>query len=95
MGTSQWYGRIHMDWLQSHANECQANPEGSSGKMEVVSILDMFKQSEDEYGVKYKYYRGDGESKTFETILHEDPYGEGYQVIKKECVEHVQKTMGT
>lgn len=85
----------YMDWLENHVDECQANHEGSSGKMEVDAILDMFKRSEDKYGVKYKYYIGDGDSKTFKTILDEKPYGEGFQVIKKECVGHIQKRMGT
>ncbi|XP_036138809.1 uncharacterized protein LOC118644394 [Monomorium pharaonis] len=63
--------------------------------MEVDAILDMFKRFEDEYGVKYKYYIGDGDSKTFKTILDEKPYGEGFQVIKKKYVGHVQRKIDT
>lgn len=72
-----------MDWMESHENECQVNHEGSSGKREVIAILDMFKRSENEYGIQYKYYIEDGDSKTFKQILDEDLYSEGYQVIKK------------
>ncbi|CAD6226431.1 GSCOCG00005820001-RA-CDS, partial [Cotesia congregata] len=38
---------------------------------------------------------GDGDSKTFKGILTLDPYQGQPDVIKKECVGHVQKRMGS
>lgn len=53
-----------------------------------------FSRSEELHGVKYCYYVGDGGSKTFKGILNCEPY-ENFPVFKKECVDHVQKRMGT
>ncbi|XP_015176910.1 PREDICTED: uncharacterized protein LOC107066621 [Polistes dominula] len=43
---------------EDHKNECTANHEGSSGKMEVDSVSEMFKRSEEHYGLKYMKYIG-------------------------------------
>lgn len=72
----------YLEWLENHEEECQANHQGCASKMEVDAILDMFKKSVDNYGVKYKNYVGDGD-KTFKSILNEQPYGENYEIIKK------------
>lgn len=82
------------EWQISHADECQANHEGSSGKMEVDAVVEMFQRSEDLYGIKYCNYIGDGDSKTFKGIVDSKPY-ENVDVKKKECIDHVQKRMGT
>lgn len=82
------------EWAEAHKSECSANHSGSSGKMEVDSIVQMFQQSEQKYKVKYKNYIGDGDSKTYTGILNAAPYGETL-VDKKECIGHVQKRMGT
>lgn len=55
----------------------------------------MFSRSEEVHGVKYGYYIGDGDSKTFAAILDLNPYGDDPQVLKSECIGHVQKRMGT
>ncbi|KYN18206.1 hypothetical protein ALC57_09489, partial [Trachymyrmex cornetzi] len=64
----------YSEWLESHANECQANHDGSAGKMEVDAAIEMFQRSEKLHDVK--------------------PY-KNITVTKKECVDHVQKRMGT
>lgn len=53
----------------------------------------MFFRSLDKHGEKYLTYVGDGDSKTFNRILSAKPYGETL-VSKKECVGHVEKSMG-
>lgn len=63
--------------------------------MEVDGIVEMFRRSESSYGVKYKNYIGDGDSKVFKAVCEAKPYGEDFEVSKKECVGHVQKRMGT
>ncbi|XP_039307368.1 uncharacterized protein LOC120358202 [Solenopsis invicta] len=82
------------EWLKTHVDECQANHEGSSGKMEVDAVVEMFQRSETLHGMKYANYVGDGDSKTFKGILEKHPY-ENFEVKKKECIDHVQKRMGT
>ncbi|XP_066599941.1 uncharacterized protein [Prorops nasuta] len=62
--------------------------------MEINAITEMFSRSLNKYGVKYLTYIGDGDSKTFNGIVNAAPYGES-TVVKKECVGHVEKRMGT
>lgn len=62
------------EWLENHANECHANHKGSSGKMEVDSVIEMFSRSEELHGLKYRYYVGDGDNKTFKGILDSEPF---------------------
>jgi len=49
--------------------ECVKNHTGSAGKMELDSMKEMFARSEKKFGVKYNNYIGDGDAKTFKTIL--------------------------
>ena len=56
-------------------------------------MVEMFKRSEELHGVRYKYYIGDGDSKTYTRIVKAIPYP-GCEVCKKECIGHVQKRMG-
>ncbi|EFN83912.1 hypothetical protein EAI_07688, partial [Harpegnathos saltator] len=73
---------------------CQSNHEGSAGKMEIDSVIEMFKRSLSLYNMKYISYIGDGDSKTFKGLIDAQPY-ENTVVQKKECIDHVQKRMGT
>ena len=82
------------EWYENHKETCYSNHEGSSGKMEVDSIIEMFLRSDEKFGVKYMNYIGDGDSKTFAGILKVNPYGDCL-VTKNECVGHVQKRMST
>lgn len=79
---------------QEHEASCIANYSGSSGGMEVEGAAKMFARSEEKYGVRYKYYLGDGDCKGFETVRAQQPYGPGFEIEKLECVGHVQKRMG-
>lgn len=95
---ANWKGKEDTEeyslWQEEHHETCTANHDGSSGKMEVDAVKEMFGRSEDLLGVKYAYYIGDGDTKTFKAILDFDPYDD-VTVKKKECVGHVQKRMGT
>ena len=62
--------------------------------MEVDAVIEMFRCSLENLGVRFLYYVGDGDSKTYTSIIEADPYGES-EVTKKECVGHVQKRIGT
>ncbi|KAK3933236.1 Large tegument protein deneddylase [Frankliniella fusca] len=84
------------EWQEQHASECTKNHEGSSGKMEVDGMVQLFKRSEERRGVIYENYIGDGDSKTYKAIAESDPYKEKKVAVKKrECTAHVQKRMGT
>lgn len=82
------------EWFETHASKCQTNHTGSSGKMEADAMIEMFQRSEEMYGVRYKNYIGDGDSKTYSQIVKSNPY-ENTTVVKKKCIGHVQKRMGS
>jgi len=84
----------YLEWAKNHESECKANHIGSAGKMEVDAVIEMFQRSETLHQVKYANYIGDGDSKTFKGIVDSQPY-ENFTVLKKECIDHVQKRMGT
>ncbi|GFV33804.1 uncharacterized protein TNCV_2145101 [Trichonephila clavipes] len=71
------------------------NYSGSAGKMEVDGMLRIFNRSEKLHNLKYSNYIGDGDSKTFNALSENKPYGDDYLIQKIECVGHVQKRMGT
>jgi len=48
-----------------HKKDCPINHSGFSGKMEVDSMLEMFRRSEELYGVKYNNYIGDAKTINF------------------------------
>ncbi|EFN82550.1 hypothetical protein EAI_05065, partial [Harpegnathos saltator] len=73
---------------------CTITHKGSEGKMEVDAVLEMFRRSEENFDVHYTSYVGDCDAKTFKAILEAKPY-EGVEVIKSECVGHVEKRMGS
>ncbi|XP_057337726.1 uncharacterized protein LOC130675860 [Microplitis mediator] len=85
------------EWHEEHVNsgDCKANHDGPSGNMEVNAIIQMFKRSAEYYGVMFKNYIGDGDSKTYSGVVNSKPYGEDFTINKKECIGHVQKRMGT
>lgn len=84
----------HEEWMAEHQNVCGSNHEGSAGKMEVDSVIEMFSRSEALHDVRYCNYIGDGDSKTYKGIKDAQPYPD-FTVQKKECVGHVQKRMGS
>lgn len=85
------------EWNKEHVNSgnCKANHVGPSGNMEVDAIIQMFKRSLEYFGVMFKNYIGDGDSKTYSGVVNAKPYGEDFTMNKKECIGHVQKRMGT
>lgn len=95
---SLWNGKEetseYEEWAENHKENCERNHEGSSGKMEVDAVVQMFQRSEKLHNLKYSHYIGDGDSKTFKGILDSNPYDD-LDVCKKECIDHVQKRMGT
>ena len=58
------------------------------------AVIEMFRCSLENLGVRFLYHVGDGDSKTYSGIFKASPYTET-EVKKKECVGHVQKRIGT
>lgn len=77
-----------------HPN-CKKNYTGTSGGMEVAGALEIFKRSKEDRGVRYVGYLGDGDSKAYNKVVQEEPYGKDVTISKLECIGHVQKRMGT
>ncbi|GFW68196.1 uncharacterized protein TNCV_1880781 [Trichonephila clavipes] len=66
-----------------------------TGKMEVDGMLRIFNRSEKLHNLKYSNYIGDGDTKTFNALSENKPYGDDHLIQKIECVGHAQKIMGT
>lgn len=62
------------EWRETHGLKCIINHQGSSGKMEVDTVVEMVKRSETLHDVKYANYIGDGDSKTYNGIINSSPY---------------------
>ena len=71
------------EWKTKHEENCKANHEGSSGKMEVDAIRELFARSTEKHKVKYMNYIGDGDSKTYTGIINSKPYGEKCEIVKR------------
>ncbi|GFS82411.1 uncharacterized protein TNCV_1212931 [Trichonephila clavipes] len=82
-------------WQRAHKISCRKNYSGSAGKMEVDGMLRIFNRSEKLHNLKYSKYIGDGDTKTFNALSENKPYGDDHLIQKIECVAHVQKRMGT
>ena len=63
--------------------------------METAGVQRLFERSEEELGLRYNPYIGDGDSSSYNNIDHVRPYGQAFFVEKDECVGHVTKRMGT
>lgn len=86
-------GNALEEWKAKHSPNCLKNHAGSSCKMEVDGMIKIFHRSQTERGVKYINYIGDGDTKTFSSVVDSKPYGD-MPIHKLECVGHVQKRMG-
>ena len=84
----------YLNWKLEHSLECGTNHVGSSGSMEVGGTMAMYQRSVEKNGLRYVSFIGDGDSSTFHTIKDAKPYGDEI-IVKKECVGHVQKRLGT
>jgi hypothetical protein len=76
-------------------HHCVLNFEGFSGGMESAGVLKLFQRSVQNYGVWYTKYLGDGDSKGFLKVTEAKPCGNSVTIGKLECVDHVQKRLGT
>ena len=81
-------------WKESHESKCESNFDGSSGFMESVGHVQLFKLSLD-YKLCYKHFVSDGDSCTLASLTKEKPYGEDCEIVKEDCIGNIQKRMGS
>jgi hypothetical protein len=81
-------------WLDGHKEKCLANHDGSSPAMECAGALLLWKRSVEARHLRYTEVISDGDSKTIVHLNEEQPYGNGVEIVKHECVGHVQKRLG-
>ena len=68
---------------------CFLNWNGSSSAMEADIILDGFRNCEEQHGVRYIEFIGDGDSSVYPTLISNIPWG--YAIKKLECANHAVK----
>lgn len=79
-------------WKASHA--CQKNSTKKAGEMEVEAALILFGRSLERHNLRYTTVLSDGDSRAYLALQEERVYGY-IPVEKEDCVNHVQKRMGT
>ncbi|KAH7981702.1 hypothetical protein HPB52_000727 [Rhipicephalus sanguineus] len=79
-------------WHEHHV--CQKNTDAKSGGMEVEAALTLFKRSISKHGLRYTTLVSDGDSRTFSALTEENVYGL-VPIVKEECLNHVQKRVGS
>ena len=82
-------------WYEGHKEECECNYKGSSNGMEIAGVKAIWLRSVKDLKLRYTTYIGDGDAATFACLTKLKPYGEDVEIIKHECVGHIQKRMGT
>ncbi|CAN8023230.1 unnamed protein product [Ixodes persulcatus] len=79
-------------WKDGHI--CQKTTDKKAGEMEVEAGLILFQRSWQRHNLRYTTVLSDGDSRTFLALQEAQVYG--YIAVNKEdCVNHVQKRMGT
>jgi hypothetical protein len=83
-------------WKIDHKSKCKVNFKGSAPAMEPEGALRIFQRSVETNKLRYTEYFGDGDSKSHGVVQEVYNIGnDGVSVLKKECVGHVQKRVGT
>lgn len=70
-------------------HECFKNWDKSPSEMETDIILEGFQKCEQEHGVRYITFIGDGDSSVYPTLISSIPWG--YAITKVECANHCVK----
>ena len=63
--------------------------------MQQSTLYFIIHRSEDTLGLRYVKYVGDGDSSSYSRVKSEQPYGPDVEIVKEECIGHIQKRMGT
>ena len=68
---------------------CFLNWNGSSSAMETDIIVDGFRKCEEQHGLRYIEFIGDGDSSVYPNLISNIPWG--YAIKKLECANHAVK----
>ncbi|GFV91034.1 uncharacterized protein TNCV_1249161 [Trichonephila clavipes] len=79
------FGIKYNKWQRAHKISCRKNYSGSAGKMEVDGMLMIFNRLEKLHNLKYSNYIADGDTKTFNALSENKPYGDDHLIQKIEC----------
>ena len=74
----------------SKSHECYKNWSGSSSSMESDIILEGFRKAEQQHGLRYINFIGDGDSSVHTTLIS-GVSGWGHAISKQECANHAVK----
>ena len=80
------------EFLATH--KCRSNFSGSAGLMEPIGVQRIYARSMVSRRLHYTGYIGHGDTKSYSSVVKEQPYGPNTQIEKLECVGHVQKRLG-
>ena len=80
-------------WHNSH-KDCNINYAGSSGGMEVEAAEILWTRSVEKHNFRYTTVLSDDDSRMYKRLCDLDVY-DGVEIRKEECVNHVEKRMGT
>ncbi|KAJ4437671.1 hypothetical protein ANN_17816 [Periplaneta americana] len=83
----------YKQWYQSHkdAGVCEKNFDGSSNAMEMKAAEILWTRSIRLCNMRYTTLLSDGDAKTHHHLQQLQVYGEGIDIRKEECVNHVAK----
>ncbi|GFU20065.1 uncharacterized protein LOC100901629 [Trichonephila clavipes] len=79
---------------KTHSKNCTANHFGNSGNIEVSGTIEIFQRSETLHGLRYTKFLRNGDSRVYKAVNEMQPYV-NTGIEKLECVDHVEKRMGT
>lgn len=82
----------YQEWKKNH--RCQKNTNVGAGRMEVEAALELFRRSLSKNDLRYTTIVCDGDCRTYLTLCEDKTYG-FMRLTKEDCVNHVQKRMGT
>lgn len=87
----------YKEWFKKHQDICLVNHKGTSDSMESDGACEIFVRSVEGRSLKYCRFVGDGDTGCFGKVRSRcaEVFGGDYEVVKEECVGHVQKRMGS
>ena len=89
---------LYMGVCNKFCSICNRHPEqpprfrnwnGSSAAMETDIIVESFKKCEQQHGIRYTTFIGDGDSSVYSSLIEAVPWG--YSIKKVECANHSLK----
>ena len=84
----------YKEWYEGHKEECECNYKESSNGVEIAGVKAIGLYSVKDLKLRYTTFNDDEDAKTFACLTELKAYGEDIELIKHECVGHVQKRMG-